>query len=105
MKKIPKTFKLFAHTVTVSFISKRLWPAVCKEAFEDDKDAEDCVGFFSPTSNSIFLLRQPKSQLSHSLWHEITHAVLYYLNHKLYSNEQFVDTVAGCISQVIESAE
>ena len=105
MKRIPKSFKLFGHTIKVAVISKTNWGPLIDGITKEEGCSETCVGLFDPATNAIYLVRQPRSQLSHSLWHETTHAILYYLNHKLYSNEQFVDTVAGCIAQVIETAE
>lgn len=103
MKRIPKQFRIFAHTITVEVVPKSRWKSVVADVTEQEDD--DCVGLFSSERNAIYVLKQSKSQTMHSLWHEITHAILYYLNHKLYSNEQFVDTVAGCICQVMETAE
>lgn len=105
MKRIPKSFKLFGHTLTVEVVPKSRWMERVAEITQQEDGGAECVGLFDPMSNAIYLLKQSPSQLRHSLWHEITHAILYYLNHKLYSNEQFVDTVAGCIGQVIETAE
>ena len=93
MKRIPKSFRLMGHTITVTVIPRKLWTF------------EDCVGLFDPATNSIYVLRQSKSQTAHSFWHEATHAMLFYLNHKLYGNEQFVDNIGGMIAQIIDSAE
>jgi hypothetical protein len=93
MKRIPQTFKLMGHTITVNVIPRNRWTF------------EDCVGLFDPQANAIYVLKQSASQTMHSFWHECVHAMLFYMNHKLYSNEQFVDNMAGLIAQIQSSAE
>jgi hypothetical protein len=93
VRRIPKSFRLLGHTITVHVLPRSRWPH------------EDCVGLFDPASNHIYVMRQSKSQTAHSFWHEVTHAMLFYMNHKLYSNEQFVDQLGGLVAQVIASSE
>jgi hypothetical protein len=93
MKRPPKAFKLMGHTITVQVIPRKKWTL------------ENCVGLFDPATNSIYVLKQAKSQTLHTTWHEITHAMLHYMGHKLYSNEQFVDQIGGLIAQVLDTAE
>lgn len=93
MKRIPKSFRLMGHTITVTVIPRNRWTFT------------DCVGFFDPTNNTISLMKQDRSILLHTCWHEITHAILHAMNHKLYSNEAFVDQMGGLIAQILDSAE
>jgi hypothetical protein len=97
--KIPKSFTLMGHTIKVHIVSLRDWEALAEQYDEMD----DCCGFWVPDSNLIVLLRQPKSKLMHTYLHEVTHAVLFYMNNKLWRNEQFVDQFAGLLSQALET--
>lgn len=78
---------MLGHTVTVEVIPKKQWPY------------SDCVGIFIPESNKIQVLKQKPDQTLHNFWHEKTHAALYFMNHKMYSNEAFVDQLAGLFAQ------
>ena len=93
MKRIPKAFSLMGHRITVQIIHPRDWPH------------GDCVGLFEPDKNRISLLRQSRTANFHTLWHEASHAMLHVMGHRLYSNEQFVDTLGGLIAQINDSAE
>lgn len=39
-----------------------------------------------------------------TFWHELTHAILYEMGHKLYSNEKFVSQFASHLTKAINSA-
>lgn len=93
MKRVPSSFRLMGHTLHVHVITKRQWSMT------------DCVAYFDPNANSIYVMRQGKSQVLHAFWHEVTHAMLYFMGHKLYSNEQFVDQIGGFLAQIMDSAE
>ncbi len=93
MKVIPKRFQLMGHTITVEVISKKDWKY------------EDCVGRFDPETNKIQVLKQKRSMTAHSFWHEVTHAMLHTIGHRLYSNEPFVDQIGGLLAQIMDSAE
>lgn len=82
------------HTISVEVIPRKRWTLT------------DCVGIFDPAKNHIAILRQPKaSQTAHCFWHEATHAMLYFMGHKLYSNENFVDQIGGLLAQIMESKQ
>lgn len=91
--KIPKSIQLLAHTITVEVVPKAKWKM------------EDAVGYWVPGENRIVLLRQPRTQLAHTYLHEVTHAVLDAMNHKLSRNEPFVDQFAGLLAQALESGK
>ena len=94
MKRIPKSFPLMGHTITVQILGKRDWPH------------PNAVGWCDPNSNLILLLRQPqRSQMLHAFYHETTHMVLAAMGSKLYSNESFVDAFGGLLAQIMEGAE
>jgi hypothetical protein len=93
MKRVPSKFKLMGHTIKVQVISKKDWKK------------PDCVGEFSPETDTMTILRQSKSQTQHTFWHEATHAMLYIMGHKFYSNEAFVDQLGGLLAQIMDTAE
>lgn len=40
-----------------------------------------------------------------TFWHEVTHAILYEMGHKLYRNEAFVTKFANLLTKAIHSAK
>jgi hypothetical protein len=94
VRRIPKSFELLGHTITVKVINKRDWKY----------DGE--WGWWDPGRNEILLVRQPRTQLRHSFWHEAGHAILDLMGHtKLSANEAFVDQLGGLLAQLMDSAE
>lgn len=93
MKRIPSSFQMLGQTISVEVVPKKEW------------QYEDAVGIFNPTDNSIKLLKVRRDQLLHALWHEKIHAALYFLNHRLYSNEAFVDGLGGLLAQAEDTAK
>lgn len=93
MRRIPKTFKLLSHTVNVRIIDKKDW-----------KYKED-LAFWDPDKNEIWIMRQPRTQLRHTFWHEAMHAMLDTLSHRLARDEQFVDQMGGLLAQMMDTAE
>lgn len=45
------------------------------------------------------------AQRSETFWHELVHAILYEMGHRLYSNEKFVDAFAKRLDKAIRTAE
>ena len=92
--KVPKRFRLMGRTITVQRISKAKWQHA------------DAVAYFDPERMLVCLCSgYPPDVLEQAFWHEATHAILYVMNHDLYTNEQFVDTFAGLVHQIIRSSE
>lgn len=89
------------HTIKVQLVSLRDWMALAEEY----DDMEDCCGFWVPDKNLIVLLKQPKSKLLHTYTHELTHAILFFMNSPLWRNEKHVDQFAGLLAQALETAE
>lgn len=54
----------------------------------------------SNTSNG----RYSPSRLQETFWHEITHAILHDMGHKLHTNERFVTDFSSRLSKAISSA-
>ena len=96
MKRIPTTFHLLNHKITVRVLNKNEWPA--KYA--------DAVGVWDHNKNEILLLKQPRTVLRHTFWHEATHALLDMAGQsKLSTNESFVDAMGGLLAQMMDSTE
>lgn len=47
----------------------------------------------------------PQAEVSNSFWHEVTHAILYDMNHALYSNERFVSAFADRLAEAVRTAK
>jgi hypothetical protein len=92
---------LLGHTITVRIVKKRDW-----EALADKYDEiEDTVGWWVPDDDLIVLLRQPRAALLHTFYHELSHAILHYMNNKLEYDEKFVDDFGGLLAQAMDTAE
>lgn len=46
-----------------------------------------------------------KEQRQETFWHEVTHAILHDMGHKLHTNERFVTDFASRLSKAITSAK
>lgn len=100
MRRIPKSFQLLGHTITVRIVSKRDW-----EAISEENDLEDAVACWCPELNLILICRTSRTQMLHAMYHEMTHAVLDMMNDRLSYNEQFVDNFAGLLAQAMDTAQ
>lgn len=93
---IPKKFRLMAHEWTVEHV-----PGMIQAA-----DGDECRGLCEFDQLTIRInMAQCESMIAHTFLHEVMHAVLWSLGSKLTDNEKFVDSVAGCLAQVVQSAE
>lgn len=100
MKRIPKSFQIMGHTVKVSVINARDWATLS----ETCPLMTGAVGIYNDSAQLILIKKAPRSQMMHTLYHEIMHAALHYMGHKLWDNEQFVDQLGGLMAQVEASA-
>jgi hypothetical protein len=96
---IPRSFKLFATTIHVVFDNKR----------SDDLKA---YGYWHPSESTITLSHMDGAsiltpdKIADTFYHEKVHAILDTMHeHKLSSNEKFVDTFAKLLRQSDETAE
>jgi len=104
VKRIPKTFKLGTHTVTVRVVGKKEW-----EALTEDYEIDGAIGAWRYQDQAIIILRdQPPSMKFHTLTHEMVHAILDSMGDKLSKrlskNEAFVDRFAGFLAQALLTA-
>ena len=91
---IPQTIPLLGHTIQVFVAKPGEW------AF-----GEDCCGIWLPTLHQIHISGEIDQSLQlHTFFHEMVHAILDMMNHKLGRNEVFVDTLAGLLHQALTGA-
>ena len=46
-----------------------------------------------------------KDEVADTFWHELTHAILYDMGHRLYNDEHFVTEFSGRLAKAIKSAK
>lgn len=92
---LPTQFKLMAHTWTVVHHPGMI---------TDPEDGETCRGLCQFDSLTIRVnVAQPPSMVLHTYLHEVMHAVLWSLGRKECEDELLVDSVAGALTQVLET--
>src|SRR6185312_11163285 len=90
---IPAAIQLLGHT----------WTVVLHDGYAIAPDGDECKGYCDFERQEIHLnATMPESLLWHTFFHELTHAVLYYMGTKLCANEAFVDMVAGLYAQALK---
>lgn len=57
------------------------------------------------THSSTTTARYSPSRLQETFWHEVTHAILHDMGHKLHTNERFVTDFSSRLSKAISSAK
>ena len=92
--RIPSSFPLFGKTVTVTIYPVAKWP-----------HGENTVGLWNPSKNSISIRGDQRGPcLEQTFFHEVTHAILDALSHKLARDEVFVDQFASLMHQALTGA-
>lgn len=102
MKRIPKSYELLGHKITIRVCSTREWEALCEMC---EKIEEDDYGVWFPDDNLIVIRRTKASLMWHTFWHETSHAVLDMMNSPLSNDEAFVDNLAGLLAQANATAK
>lgn len=102
MKRIPKTFSLLGHTITIRVLSKRDWEALAE--MSEQIDEEDFGAWFQ-SQNLILIRRTSRSLMMHTFVHELTHAVLDMMNSDLSFDEAFVDNFGGLLAQALGTSK
>ena len=93
---IPREFNILGHRVRVKILTIRSWGRY--------KLPRDAVGIWDPTSYVIALRSElGDTQIQQTFCHELTHAILDSMNHKLSNNETFVDNFGSLLAQALSS--
>jgi hypothetical protein len=93
--RIPSSFPLFGDAVTVEIVPVESWP-----------HGDDVVGLWTPFSSTISLRGDLRgSALEQTFFHEMIHAVLDGMGHKLARKESFVDQLASLMHQALTGAK
>lgn len=82
-----------AHTIKVKAVPAEKW----KHA--------DCVGFYNYEKQQIEIKDGGGTMPAHIFTHELTHAILSAMGHKLNNDEAFVDQFSGLLQQALETAK
>lgn len=99
---VPTKFNILNHTIEIVYDSE-----YCHK--------NNCLGQYLFQENKIILADKYKTKkgwrkykqeiIDHVFYHELTHCILYYMNHELWDNENFVDQFAGLLAQALEKKE
>ncbi len=91
---IPTTVPLMGHTIQVFVIAEQDWP-----------HGADTAGIWIPHQHQIQINDGlDDSNKLHTFFHELLHAALDAMNHKLSRNEAFVDNLGGLLHQALTGA-
>jgi GTP1/Obg family GTP-binding protein len=101
MKRIPKSFQIMGHTITVRLVSKRDW----EDLIDRYEELEDSVAWWIPDDNLIVIQRGPKAQMLHRFYHELMHCIYHFMNSPLNHDEDHVDQAGGLLAQVFSTAK
>lgn len=82
-----------AHKIKVKAVSAEKWKH------------KDCVGFYDYEHQLIKVKDGPGTMPGHILCHEVLHACLTAMGHKLNSDEAFVDNLSGLLWQAMSTAK
>jgi len=91
-KKRPTTFDIFGRTFTIKYT-------------EDLIQHDSCYGLWRPDKGEVTIQTNLDRGLEdHTLWHELTHAILDSIgNEELSKNEVFVDLFGAALHQVVKT--
>lgn len=91
--KIPSSFQLMGKTYTVQVVPRDEWA-----------DAQ-VWGDFNPATNEIRVVKLGAEATEQTFYHELMHAILTAMNHKLNTNEPFIDMFSGLLHQALKTAK
>jgi len=83
MKRIPKSFQLGGHTIKVEYVAD-------EDEMLKHTNGHPAYGVFLPDTRPI--------------WHEFSHALLWVLGHKDWTNEKVVDPMGHLLKQFNDTA-
>jgi hypothetical protein len=92
--RIPSTFPILGQLITVKVVPLEEW-----------KHGAECVGMWTPAANLIELRGDyTGSKREQVFFHELIHALLDSISHRLSENEVFVDQLASVLHQALSGA-
>ena len=90
---VPRRLQLHGHEITVRILPLSKWP-----------HTKSAVGMYDPTLHRIDIRGdQPDTAVQQTFCHELVHALLDEMNHKLSHDEVFVDTLGSLLQQALAS--
>lgn len=93
---IPRRFQIHGHRVTVKILTPT--------GRQRHKFPKGSVGIYDPTTHVIGLRNElGDTEMQQTFCHELTHALLDAMNHKLSFNEVFVDNFGSLLAQALSS--
>ena len=110
---IPKSFTLVNRKWVVRQVTEKQLQAHLDKHWNQDIDPEDRMsakgikGLCDPDVRRIFINKSAhftQEDMSHTYWHEFTHAILY-ANGESGHCEEWVDRIGGFLHQGIETSE
>ena len=63
------------------------------------------LGYIDFVPGDIYVHNHKAHKMQETFWHELTHAILYEMDHPLYRSEVFVTRFAQLLNKAIDSAE
>lgn len=96
---IPKQFKLSDNTYTVEMVRHTAPRGTMGTVYYGKRHIE--LATHSGRNDRSF----KQEEIDDTFWHEVTHAILRDMDHKLWNNERFVTEFAKRLTQVINTAE
>lgn len=93
---IPRRFQIHGHRITVKILTPAGWTR--------HKFPKDSVGIYDPTTHVIGLRNElGDTEIGQAFCHELIHALLDEMNHKLSFNEVFVDNLGSLLHQALQT--
>jgi predicted SprT family Zn-dependent metalloprotease len=71
----------------------------------DAKRFKRANGYIDFVPANIYVHTNKRSKMQETFWHELTHAILYEMDHPLYNNEKFVTRFSKLLNQAINTAK
>jgi hypothetical protein len=93
----------YAVPTSVKIGKRKISVELCDQVFVG---TEECRGAYDYEAGRIAVAKQAATRQHNTLWHEITHAILYDMGEsKLNRNEKFVSGFADRLEQAIRTAK
>lgn len=93
---IPRRFQIHGHSITVKMLTPAGWAR--------HKFPKGAVGIYDPTTHVIGLRNElGDTEIGQAFCHELVHALLDEMNHKLSFNEVFVDNLGSLLHQALQT--